>query len=61
MYHPKDEAVQGTTRKQFGISILIPTRLYSFQKQNITLIKTKFYGQGNIQIHVPGRYRIPCH
>jgi hypothetical protein len=36
MYHPKDEAVQGTTRKQFGISILIPTRLYSFPKAKIS-------------------------
>ncbi|MDY3034248.1 MAG: hypothetical protein SOR65_10080 [Odoribacter sp.] len=55
----EDEAVPGTTRKQIGISIPVPARFHSFSKdRNITLIKTKFYGQGNIQIHVPGRYRI---
>lgn len=60
MHHPKDEFVQGTIKRQIGISIPVPVRFHSSSsKSNITLIKTRFYGQGNIQIHVPGRYRIP--
>jgi len=36
MYHPKDEAVQGTTKRQIGISIPVPARFHPFQKIEIS-------------------------
>jgi len=34
----ENEAVQGTTRKQIGISIPVPARLHPFQKTEISLL-----------------------
>lgn len=52
----EDEAVQGTTKKaDWYFHPDSCTVLSLSNNSNITFIKTKFYGQGNIQIHVPVR------